>query len=384
MTVLFVDDDERVLAMFARTLASRFQVETRSDPAEALELVRKGSVAVAVADLRMPGMDGMEFLARAGELSPNTVKIVLTGHADLESAMAGVNEGRLFRFLTKPCDTQTLVRALEAALEQHRLVTAEKELLRGTLHGCIKVLTEILGQTNPEAFGRAERIKRLARAMAPRLRLKDPWKVELAAMLSQIGCIFIPEEIVQRGSCDGSLSPEELQIYHMHPTVGSQLLSSIPRLEDVREMIRHQEDSLADNPAQPRGARLLKICLDFDALESCLGSKVDAVGRLKQTPERYDPAILEAFERYVLADTGVVPRDIRLAELREGMILGEDLMSETGAMLLAKGLEVNPYSLMRLRNLAKAQKVREPFRVLVPMTGAASRQEDAAGEQAAG
>lgn len=367
MKILFVDDDERVLAMFRRNLSTRFQVETCSTPAEALALARQGGVAVAVTDLRMPGMDGFEFLAKLSELSPLTVKIMLTAHADLDTAIAGVNEGRLFRFLTKPCSNDTLVKSIEAALEQYRLATSEKELLRGTLQGCIKMLTEILNQVNPEAFGRSERIKRHVKHMVGRLGLKDQWKYELAAMLSQIGCIFIPEEIVRMNRCAPGLTPEEQQIYNLHPTVGAQLLSNIPRMEDVRDMVMHQEDSLAEHPGQPRGARLLKICLDFDNLEGCLGGKVDAIGAMKQAEGVYDIHILDVFERYILADTGVVPRDIRLVELREGMILGEDLMSESGAMLLAKGLEVNSYSLMRLHNLAKVQGVKQPFRVLTPM-----------------
>jgi hypothetical protein len=300
------------------------------------------------------------------------VKIMLTAHADLDTAIAGVNEGRLFRFLTKPCSNDTLVKSVEAALEQYRLVTAEKELLRGTLQGCIKMLTEILNQVNPEAFGRSERIKRHVKNMVGPLGLKEPWKHELAAMLSQIGCIFIPEEIVRKSRCAPGLTPEEEQIYGMHPTVGAQLLASIPRMEDVRDMVMHQEDSLAANPTQPRGARLLKVCLDFDSLEGCLGSKVDAVGAMKKAEGVYDIHILDLFERYVLADTGVVPRDIRLVELKEGMILGEDLMSEAGALLLAKGLEVNSYSLMRLHNLAKVQGVKQPFRVLVSMDSPAA------------
>ena len=367
MKVLFVDDDDTVLAMFRRNLSHRYAVEVCQDPLQAVERVSRGGVAVAVADLRMPGMDGFEFLAKVEEVSPLTVKIMLTGHADLESAIAGVNEGRLFRFLTKPCSTESLVMSLDAALEQYRLVTSEKELLRGTLQGCIKVLTEILSQVNPEAFGRSERIQRHVKNMVSRLKPKDAWKYELAAMLSQIGCIFIPEEVVRKNRCEGSLTPEELQIFNMHPAVGAQLLSSIPRLEDVRDIITHQQDSLADNPSLQRGARLLKICLDFDDLESCHGDKVEAVGIMKKQRGIYDSHLLEIFERYVLADTGVRPVDIRLVELKEGMILGEDLMSQAGALLLAKGLEVNNYSLMRLRNLAKAQKVKEPFRVLVPM-----------------
>jgi len=371
MKILFVDDDEKVLAMFRRNLAGRFDILTSSAPEEALDVVRAGGVAVVVAvvvaDLRMPRMDGFEFLSKVGETSPLTVKIMLTGYADLESAIAGVNEGHLFRFLTKPCPPGTLVRSLEAALEQYRLVTAEKELLRGTLQGCIKVLTEILCQVNPEAFGRSERIKRHVRNMVARLKVKDAWKYELAAMLSQIGCIFIPEDIIRRNRCPGGLTPEELQIYEMHPTVGAQLMSSIPRLEEVREMIMRQEDSLADAPDQPRGARLLKICLDYDRLEGCLGGKVEAIGAMRKDGGVYDGHLLDVFERYVLADTGVRPLDIRLVELKEGMILGEDLMSEAGVLLLAKGLEVNSYSLMRLHNLAQAQGVKQPFRVLVPL-----------------
>jgi len=367
MKILFVDDDTRVLEMLRRNLSHRFEVEILSDPVQALARVRQEHFAVVVADLRMPSMDGFAFLAKVEEASPLTVKIMLTGHADMESAIAGVNEGHLFRFLTKPCPQETLVRSLDAALEQYRLVTAEKELLRGTLQGCIKVLTEILGQVNPEAFGRSERIKRHVKNMVARLKVKDPWKFELAAMLSQIGCIFIPEDIVSKNRCSAGLTPEESQIYSMHPTVGAQLLSRIPRLEDVREMIMHQEDSLADNPDQPRGARILKICLAFDNLEGCLGNKLDAIGQMKQAEGVYDIHMLKIFESYILADTGVRPRDIRLVELKEGMILGEDLMSEAGAMLLAKGMEVNSYSLMRLHNLAKVQNVKQPFRVLVPL-----------------
>jgi len=133
-------------------------------------------------------------------------------------------------------------------------------------------------------------------------------------------------------------------------------------------MTLHQEDTLETSPDMSRGARILKICLDFDNLEGCLGNKLDAIGRMKQRTGIYDSHILDVFERYVLANTGVVPSDIRQVELKEGMILGEDLMSDTEALLLAKGLEVNSFSLMHLQNLAKAQGVKQPFRVLLPMT----------------
>jgi len=368
--ILFVDDDEKVLAMFRRNLSRRFHMDTSTDPSEALSVVKLGGVAVVVADLRMPGMDGFEFLAKVSELSPLTVKIMLTGHADLDAAIAGVNEGHLFRFLTKPCPTETLIRSLEAALEQYRLVTAEKELLRGTLQGCIKVLTEILGQTNPEAFGRSERISRHMKNLAARLGVRDRWKIELAAMLSQIGCIFIPEAIVTHDRCMTSLTPEEKQIFEMHPHVGAQLLSNIPRLDEVREIILHQEDDYDEHKHIPYGSRMLKICLDFDKLESCAGGVHDVMAAMRRQAERYDPAILDAFERYVCEDTGFIRKDIELRQLREGMILAEDVRTPENLLLLAKGLEVNQYSLMRLVYLARTHGVRQPLAVLVPIAPA--------------
>ncbi|MBI4804825.1 MAG: response regulator [Desulfovibrio sp.] len=370
--ILFVDDEQNILDTISTMLRKRQDVFVAHGPEEALRMVaEEGPFAVVVSDFKMPGMNGVQLLTRISEISPNTVRVMLTGYADIDSATSAINEGRVFRFLTKPCSTSNLVSCLEAALEQHRLIISEKELLHGTLQGCIKVLTEILGQLNPEAFGRSDRIKRHVKNVVQRLGLKNPWKFELAAMLSQIGCIFIPEDIVHKSRCSAEeLSSEELQIFQMHPTVGYQLLSSIPRLEDVREMMLHQEDTLLTSPDMSRGARILKVCLDFDNLESCLGNKLDAIGRMKQRTGVYDSHILDVFERYILADTGVVPRDIRLVELKEGMILGEDLMSEAGELLLAKGLEVNSFSLMRLQNLAKAQGVRQPFRVLLPMTEA--------------
>lgn len=367
--ILFVDDEQNILDTISAMLRKRQDVHVANGPEEALRKIsEEGPFSVVVSDFKMPGMNGIQLLTKIGELSPNTVRIILTGYADMDSATAAINEGRVFRFLTKPCSPANLNNCLDAALAQYRLVTAEKELLHGTLQGCIKVLTEILGQLNPEAFGKSERIKRHVKNIVRRLELKNPWMYELAAMLSQIGCMFIPEEIVTKSRCDeNALTPEEQQIFDMHPTVGYQILSSIPRLEDVRDMILHQEDGVASHEHLSRGARILKICLDFDKLEGCLGNKLDAVGRMKQREGVYDKKILEVFERYILADTGVVPRDIRLVELKEGMILGEDLMSENGDLLLAKGLEVNSFSLMRLHNLAKAQGVKQPFRVLMPM-----------------
>lgn len=132
--VLFVDDDQSVLDSLRRGLRGCYDVATARGPEEGLRVVKEeGPFAVVVSDLRMPGMDGVHFLQKIKELCPLCVGIMLTGHGDLSTAMAAVNEGHIFRFLTKPCPIPSLSHALDAGLEQYRMAAAEKDLLRVTL-----------------------------------------------------------------------------------------------------------------------------------------------------------------------------------------------------------------------------------------------------------
>ncbi len=132
--ILFVDDDPLVLDSLHRSLCHCYSLTMACGPEQGLAAMReKGPFAVLVTDLRMPEMNGVAFLKAAKAIDPDIVPILLTGHADLENAMAAVNEGRVFRFLTKPCPIPTLTMALEAALEQYRLAASDKELVRVTL-----------------------------------------------------------------------------------------------------------------------------------------------------------------------------------------------------------------------------------------------------------
>ena len=165
--ILFVDDDSSVLATCKRNLRKHFHVETALGGQQGLEAIdNHGPFAVIISDLRMPGIDGIEFLASAREQSPDSVFMMFTGYADVQTAFEAVNEGTVFRFLIKPCPLETLVKALKAGIAQYRLVTAERELLEKTVKGSIEVLTEVLGMVNPVAFSRATRIKHYVRDIA--------------------------------------------------------------------------------------------------------------------------------------------------------------------------------------------------------------------------
>jgi response regulator RpfG family c-di-GMP phosphodiesterase len=366
--ILFVDDEQNILDTMRRNLGRRYAIDTALGPEQALSMIRQdGPYAVVVSDQRMPGISGVQLLGMVRQISPVTVRVMLTGYADLGAAMAAVNEGNVFRFLAKPCPTEDLIKTLEAALEQYRLVTAEKELLRGTLRGCVKVLTEILSLVNPEAFGRAERIRRLMLRMAADMGLAGKWKLELAAMLSQIGCVSVPEEIISKKYTGKELSPEELQIYSMHTSVAVSLLENIPRMEEIAAIIGCQEQDDVKCRELPQGALLLRAAVAYDDLAQAGLSKKESVERLKSAPHKYGSDVVEALERAVFRDEGYLHRKLPVFGLQAGMILSEDLRSTEGLLILAMGQELSDFILGRLRRMALGHILKEPVEVLAPI-----------------
>ena len=156
--ILLVDDDSNILEGYRRGLIREFLLETALGGEQALTLAAEnGPYAVVVSDMRMPGMDGIQLLSRIKALSPDTIRVMLTGNTDTETAINAINEGSIFRFLNKPCSKEVMAKTITAALMQYRLVTAEKHLLEQTLSGSLQVLTEVLSLINPAAFSRAER-----------------------------------------------------------------------------------------------------------------------------------------------------------------------------------------------------------------------------------
>ena len=143
-------------------------------------------------------MSGAQLLAQVRQEFPETVRLLLTGQSDLEDAIAAVNEGNIFRFLSKPCPPETLLPALQDAVEHNRLIRSERELLEGTVQGSVSLLSEILAIRDPAAAERGMRLKRYVGGLAEAMGIDRPWDIELAATLSEIGYSLIPSDIVER------------------------------------------------------------------------------------------------------------------------------------------------------------------------------------------
>ena len=373
--ILFVDDDENVLMGYRRQLHKQFAVDTALGGEYGLSMIASQvPYAVIVADMRMPGMDGILFLSKVKEKCPDSVRVMLTGNADQQTAINAINEGNIFRFLTKPCPHETMVKTLAAGIEQYRLVTAEKELLEQTLKGCVKVLTDVLTLVNPTAFGKASRVQHFVQAICNEHKVESSWQTEVAAMLSQLGCIAISEEILKKIYSGEDLTGQELQAFYAHPQIGSGLVSAIPRMEKVAEIIAYQERRLNESGTPgyfksgediPLGARILKLALDFDALTATGMTHAKACETIQGRSGWYDKNIVDTLKKIIAIDKGYEVRFVRANELAKNMTLAEDIKNSAGVLLAATGCEVTPLLRIRLFNLVQSKEVREPIKVFV-------------------
>jgi len=371
--VLCVDDEPLVLEGIHDILCRSFEVTLAASAPDGLEILRSepDSFAIVISDMRMPVMGGADFLRSARAIAPDAVRLLLTGHADLQAAIVAVNGARLFRFLTKPCEPQELMRACAAALGQHRLQTAERVLLEETLRGSVDALTEVLALANPAAFGRARRVKELAGGVALVAELVDRWEIEVAAMLAHIGAVTLPQSTAEKVYAGERLTARETAMVERVPTVTRQLLGRIPRLEGVLEILdsysaqpREDADGVAEG--MPIGARVLRVAADYAELESRGASRTVALGAMRSR-RLYDPGLLDALTKVI----GVAPAavlEIALAELRVGMTLADDVRSVRDELLLARGQHVTERLVERLRNLG-ADGVLEPLRVFERQSG---------------
>jgi CheY-like chemotaxis protein len=371
--VLCVDDEPHVLEGLSVHLRRRYHVDVAgSGPAALRMLEADGDTAVIISDMRMPGMDGATFLKQCRKLRPDAVRVLLTGHADMASAIEAVNEGQIFRFLLKPCPSPALLGAVEAAVVQHRLVTSERVLLEQTLHGSIKALIDVLALANPVAFGRAIRIKQLVAETARTLDIAEPWQVEVAAMLAHIGAMSLPPETVERVYYGKDLSDAEREMVARVPAVTENLLAHIPRLETVRAILgaytkprRPPVPGASEaRTAVSRSAALLCAATDFDVLVAQGLAPGQAIDVMRAREGRYDKAVLDAIAAVRAGNgEGDGVHEITLAGLRVGMVFAEDVKLTTGALLVTRGYEVTAGFVERARNFRNS--VREPLRVTV-------------------
>jgi response regulator RpfG family c-di-GMP phosphodiesterase len=375
--VLFVDDEKYILSSFTRQFQTDFNMQTAESGIKGLEIIEKeGPVAVVFSDYRMPEMNGVEFLSNVREISPDTVRFMLTGQADFDALIKVINEGQIYRFLTKPCPPDIIKKNIEDGISQYNLVISEKILLEKTLSGSIKVLTDILSLVSPQAFSRASRVRRIIQEFIDKMHIKSSWQLEIAAMLSQIGCVTVPDFIISKVYNNKELLPNEFPMFQNHPRIGSEMLANIPRLKPVAKIIEYQEklfnghgvpnDDIAGENI-PLGSRILKIALDFDSFLQSGAKKENILEVLNQRTKLgwYDERLIRILEKPVVKRKKFISTEVTLNKLDDTMILADDLFNKRGTILLgSKGQEITKSFIYRLVNIHKNEGIQQPIKVV--------------------
>ncbi|MDA8441458.1 MAG: response regulator [Peptococcaceae bacterium] len=374
--ILLVDDERNILDAYQRNLRQSFDIETAENGIDGIiQLQENGPFSVVVSDYRMPKMDGIQFLSQARQIAPQTVRIMLSGQADLQATINAVNEGNLFRFLLKPCAMDVFIQVISDAVEQYNLIRSEKELLDQTVKGSIKLLIDILSILSPMAFSQTPQIQALCHKLAIRLGINNTWEIDLASMLSQIGCVSIPNHILEKQYHGDTLDEAESEVFQTHPEIGRRLLINIPRMEHIAEAISYQEKyfdggGIPRNRVQggkiPFSARIIKVVLDFNILLRQGKTPGQAITEMYNALGIYDPDVLAALDSEILSiEQGYVAKAILIDEITPGMILADDIRDVNGVVLIPKGHALTDILKLRLKNYAVLGSILEPIKIMM-------------------
>jgi len=366
--ILFVDDEENVLSSMRRMLrknAAQWDMAFANSGAEAVELAKVKNIAVVVSDMRMPEMDGLETLSAIKDTSPDTVRIMLTGNADQLTAINAINEGEIFRFFTKPCDRDTLVKGIESAIRQHNLITAEKELLEQTLAGSLRVLIDARALSGDDETCPSKLVRKWSKEAAKGLNIKPAWPLEMAANLFDIARFAIPAELTLKIKLGKELTPAEQTILNNMPQNSHDLIANIPRLSKIANIVLHHMRGFDGSGLPKNGpvgaelpleSRVLKIV--HDAAEHHIkGATLAESFQILEGDPAYDPGLLDRIRSYLLnaafdGKEGEEMETIPLAvqSLEPGMLIAGNVEGENGNLLLAAGERISDVQIALLRN----------------------------------
>jgi response regulator RpfG family c-di-GMP phosphodiesterase len=387
--ILFVDDEPNVLQGLRRQIRKEFSAHYVSDPTTVMtELEKEGPFAVVVSDMRMPGIDGAALLRQVKDRFPDTVRVMLTGYADQEIAVSAINQGSIYSFLNKPCDTEILFKTLRNALRQHDLITAEKESIEKTLAGSVRILMELMAKSSPIVFGEAIRLRDLARANA-KLLGGNRWKLDMAAMLLPIGWMLMPHGLAARASHRTGLSLEERNLVRTVPERSAELIVNIPRLEEIARIVRYVNNNFDGSGAPsdavagvdiPLESRILRLLRDLLAASGEGGASEEGLDRLEEHEGFYDPEMIDAMRgkiRHVEFANGHYVRDEpetpsnletvvidTVGQFQPGDMLVGDLRLDDGELASAKEVVLSAHAIETLDRLSRARGLILPVKVL--------------------
>lgn len=407
--LLCVDDEPNILSALRRALrGDGYEITLATGGEEALSIMAAQSFDLVISDMRMPGMDGANFLERVKREWPNTVRLLLTGYADISSTVDAINKGEIYRYISKPWEDNDLRLIVKHALERKALerekarleqLTAQQneelrdlnanlelkvmertvelrqahEKLKGSFLTSIKVFSNLIELRGATLAGHSRRVADMARKIGNKMALTsaDSQDVFLAGLLHDVGKIGLADELLAKPL--PQMSGDELGAYRKHPLKGEQSLMALDELRGAARIVRaHHErydgqgypDGLSGQEI-PIGARILAVANDYDGLQiGSLSVRRYAADDAKKLiaeggGKRYDPEVIAAFLEVVgKLDASVSgERELSARDLQVGMILSRDLVSRDGVLLLSADHRLDAGLIRQIREYILAEGV---------------------------
>lgn len=357
--LLFVDDERSLLNGIERRLGFDHDLDTAESGPEALNVIREnGPYAVVFTDMRMPHMDGLEFVEQARRIAPDSVFVMLTGNNDQETAVNAINKGRVFRFLNKPCDADELKAAIEDCVRQYELVRHEKELLQKTFVGAVRVLTDVVDAIQPELAGRGESIENRIDMLRDAAGIDDRWEFKLAGRLSVLGLALLPEADrlrFERSEPNANLA-EKIRARTASTT--SRLLRAIPRLEAVARICEQSKSTNGDlhrlhpkstDDVAETGALLLRAAILWNDFARRGMSSEAAANEIKALMPGLPQVMCRQISSAPEDETNVETVIVGVEALEEGMVVGGDITTDEGHVLLRRSRRLSGVAIEKLQ-----------------------------------
>lgn len=426
--LLAVDDESNILAALRRLFRTQgYELLTADSGKAALALLEQEPVDLVISDMRMPEMNGAQFLTEVKRRWPDTIRILLTGYAEISSTIEAINKAQIHRYIAKPWDEQDLLDTLRQALEVKRLqrdnatldsqlqrrneelsvlnaslenkvqertlaleqamllVEEANEQLKKSFLTSIRVFSNLIELREGKLAGHGRRVTELSRQVGKKLGLTEAELQDLtiASLLHDVGKLGLPDGLLDKPFA--SLTPEERTLYIKHPIKGQTALMALDSLEQAAAIIRshHERHDGLGYPEQlsgesiPLGARILALVNDYDGLlngtllprkftrDEAMKAIRDGSGR------RYHPTVVEAFqsiEDEPVADDAT-EACISSMSLEIGMVLARDLLSPAGTLLLAHDYVLTQRAIDRIQQFEEVEGCRlECFVQLIPET----------------
>jgi len=369
--ILVVDDQPANLKLLEDFLVQQGHL-VRSFPRGrlALEGAQRNPPDLILLDINMPEMDGFEVCRqlKANEKLARIPVLFLSALSDTSDKVNAFRAGGV-DYISKPAQLEEVQARVETHLLLYRARQVERDLLENTLNGAVKALSEFAQLMSPKLTERSAALRSMLTHMTAKLHLADAWQYELAATLCLIGCITLPQEVFENAYFGKQPTQQELDMFGRHPEVAFQLLSRIPRLENVAEMIRLQQQTICDGSISvvAQGAGMLRTAQELDRRVLRGTAFQTACEQLRSRHDTYPLRLVEALKDYVPARVHFEVKRLQAAQLLPGMMLEDDVITRDGSLtVIVKGTALTVTLIERVQNFARTRGVRDPIQVRAP------------------